>query len=173
LVATLALVRRDAPQLSPLLTIPRAEHAEMKQPILGSRQDQQFHQLEEWVALVTGTPVPEDDKSATAKTGADAARRGTLAKRRSKATASQTARSESKSLPADEERTNGAADGVVQASYDEPLPFQQLRERKRAAVKLKSWEPKDAFDPEIFNRQSAHSNAGNELDRAAEAGPAQ
>ena len=49
LAATLALVNRDAPQQSLLLTVPRTEHADMKQPILGSRQDQQFRQLAEWV----------------------------------------------------------------------------------------------------------------------------
>jgi hypothetical protein len=166
LAATLALVNRSAPQQSPMLTIPRSEHADMKQPILGSRQDQQFRQLEEWVALVTGTPMPEEDKLATSKPGADVGgKRGTTAKRRGKTNSSQTARTEAEPPAADAQQTGTAngepRSGVVQASYDEPLPFQQLRERKRAAVQLKSWEPKDAFDPEIFNRQYPSSNTSD------------
>src|SRR5206468_3146416 len=40
-----------------------------------------------------------------------------------------------------------SAPDVAQAGYEEPLPFQQLRERERRhpAVQLKSWAPKDAF----------------------------
>jgi hypothetical protein len=174
LVATLALVNRTAPQLSPLLTIPRAEHADMKLPIMGSRQDQQFRQLEEWVALVTGTPIPDEDKLSVAKSGSETGgKRAALAKRRGKANLSQAAQTAPKPLPNDAQQTataNGeSTSGVVQASYDEPLPFQQLRERKRTAVKLNSWEPKDAFDPEIFNRQRANLDAGAaKLDRPAE-----
>ena len=167
LAATLALVNRSAPQLSLMLTIPRAEHADMKQPILGSRQDQQFRQLEEWVALVTGTPIPEEAKLVAAKAGSDAAgKRGALANHRSKTSPGQTARIEAKPPAADEQPTATATaapapSGVVQAGYDEPLPFQQLRERKRATVQLKSWEPKDAFDPEIFNRQYPSPNSSS------------
>jgi hypothetical protein len=46
---------------------------------------------------------------------------------------------------------------VVQASYDEPLPFAELRQRKRPTVQLRAWQPKDDFDPEIFNRQSVQA----------------
>jgi hypothetical protein len=178
LAATLALVSRDAPQLSPLLTIPRAEHADMKLPIMGSRQDQQYHQLEEWVAIVTGTPVPELDKSAAHSSPEPSSKRTAAAKRRNKTSQSQTARTEPKPLPADAQPATAAngdqssqesagnsptsdrpASDVVQAGYDEPSPFQQLRERKRAAVQLNTWEPKDAFDPEIFNRQHPRSVA--------------
>jgi hypothetical protein len=180
LAATLALVNRSAPQTSPMLSIPRADHADMKQPILGSRQDAQFRQLEEWVSLVTGTPMPEEEKLAATKPGVDASgKRGSAAKRRGKTSPIQTARTEVKPPAADEPSTGAAsaepaASGVVQAGYDEPLPFQQLRERKRSAPQLKSWEPKDAFDPEIFNRQYPSSNsAESQSDRpAASATPA-
>jgi hypothetical protein len=182
LAATLALVNRDAPQLSLLLTIPRAEHADMKQPILGSRQDQQFRQLEEWVAVVTGTPLPEDVKSDGTKTASDAAnKRTTAAQRRNKTSLSKAARVEPRPFHVDEQRTAGSEESkpdiqqkseVTQANYEEPLPFEQLRQRKRPTVQLKSWEPRDAFDPEIFNRQSPQAaTKGAGSDNRAPAAP--
>jgi hypothetical protein len=173
LAATLALINRDAPQLSLLLTVPRTEHADMKQPILGSRQDQQFRQLEEWVAIVTGT-LPEDEKPEGTKTAADtASKRPTAAQRRSKAISNKTARVEPRPfhvddqrlVPIDEAKPDGPQKSeVAQANYEEPLPFEQLRQQKRPTVQLKSWEPKDEFDPEIFNRrtpQAATKSAGS------------
>jgi hypothetical protein len=173
LAATLALVNRDAPQLSLLLTVPRAEHAGMKQPIMGSRQDQQYRQLEEWVAAVTGTPMPPDDKAAVANAAGDAgSKRSTVSERPRKGTASRAASSQPRPFHPDIEQpvastADKAADAtdrsdstatresaVIQAEYGEPLPFQQLRQRKRPTAQLKTWQPKDAFDPEIFNRQS-------------------
>lgn len=58
LEATLALVDHTTPQFSPLLTIPRTAHGGSKQPLLGTRQEDQFEQLVEWVAMVTNTEVP-------------------------------------------------------------------------------------------------------------------
>jgi hypothetical protein len=164
LAATLALVNRDAPQQSLLLTVPRTEHADMKQPILGSRQDQQFRQLAEWVSVVTGAPLPADDKLDGTKTAVDtSSRRTTAAQRRNKAISSKTARVEPRPFHVDDQRTptgdEAKPDGqpksdVTQANYEEPLPFEELRQRKRPTLQLKSWEPRDDFDPEIFNRQN-------------------
>jgi hypothetical protein len=168
LAATLALVNRDAPQLSLLLTVPHAEHADMKQPILGSRQDQQFRQLEEWVAIVTGTPVPAEEKADGAKTADALGKRTTAAQRRNKAISSKSARVEPRPFHVDDKgaaaiddaktQANGTSD-VTQANYEELLPFEQLRQRTRPTVQLKTWEPRDEFDPEIFNRQSPPSAA--------------
>ena len=58
LEATLALVDHATPQLSPLLSVPRSPHGGSKQPLLGVRQEQQFQQLVDWVALVTNTEAP-------------------------------------------------------------------------------------------------------------------
>ena len=147
----------------------------MKQPLMGSRQDQQYRQLEEWVAIVTGKPVPDDDSKDFAKAVGDAAaKRTTAAQRRSKLSSIKTAKAEPKPFHLDDTQlakpigaaaTGDVADaqqpatktgsGVIQASDEEPLPFEQLRQRKRPApAAMKSWEPKDAFDPDIFNRQS-------------------
>ena len=163
LAATLALVNRDAPQLSLLLTVPHAEHADMKQPILGSRQDQQFRQLEEWVAIVTGTPVPAEEKADGVKSADAVGKRTTAAQRRNKAMSSKSAHVEPPAFHVDDKgataiddakaQANGTSD-VTQANYEEPLPFEQLRQRTRPTVQLKTWEPRDEFDPEIFNRQS-------------------
>jgi hypothetical protein len=178
LEATLALVNHDAPQLSPLLTIPRTEHAELKQPLLGPRLEQQYRQLEEWVAVVTGSKLPDEPNSDLAKAAADSgAKRMTAAERRSKIEAGRVALSEAKPFRVDSATTADAAGAkrgdaptdpplsgadstiVKQAIFDEPGPFEQLRQRARQTPVLKSWEPKDAFDPEIFNRQ--YSNAAN------------
>jgi hypothetical protein len=58
LAATLALVDHATPQLSALLTVPRRPHGGLEHPLLGTRQDQQFEQLVEWVVLVTESESP-------------------------------------------------------------------------------------------------------------------
>jgi hypothetical protein len=52
LSATLALVNRDHPELSELLTVPRRTHGGMNGPVFGARQEQAFKHLADWVALV-------------------------------------------------------------------------------------------------------------------------
>ncbi|HEY4232104.1 MAG TPA: hypothetical protein VGM76_01640 [Lacipirellulaceae bacterium] len=191
LVATLALVKRDAPQLSPLLTIPRTEHAGMKQPLMGSRQDQQFRQLEEWVGVVTGTPAPLDSQQEKGRVASDSgSKRSATASHYIKPNANKTVRNVPSLFHLDEAQaakpvetpsadsaassppsTQSSSD-LVQTSDDEPLPFAQLRQRKRPTTALTTWEPKDAFDPEIFNRQ--HSQAGTAAgssSHSAEAAP--
>jgi hypothetical protein len=179
LAATLALLNRSAPQLSPLLTIPRAEHAGMKQPIMGSRQDQQFRQLEEWVALVTGTQMPDEETLTATKTAGEVGtKRGTTAQRRGKSAANKVALTEPRPFHIDNQPTGGSdaakrlddstdqaesnansSSAVVQASNDELLPFQQLQQRKRPTAQLKTWQSKDEFDPEIFNRQNSRATS--------------
>ena len=64
LAATLAIIDREQPQLSPLLTVPRETHGDMDRPIIGPRQQAAFEHLVDWVALVTNT---QDDDEVTPK----------------------------------------------------------------------------------------------------------
>jgi hypothetical protein len=60
LEAALALIDREHPDLSPLLTIPRRTHGGMSGPIYGPRQEAAYRHLVDWVALV----VPSKDETA-------------------------------------------------------------------------------------------------------------
>ncbi len=149
LSATLALVDRENPQLSPLLTIPRRTHGGMKGPIFGPRQEPAFRHLAEWVALVTkmtskpspdATP-PEGVKLVAAEESADGAAPSKWA--------SPVMREERQLLhwetapQAVSEEEVSAADG----SKGKP--------RIRFGAQLGRWHPRDPFDPEIFNRKTA------------------
>lgn len=121
LAATLALVDRERPRLSPLLTVPRQTHGGMKQPVLGPRREAAFRHLDEWVALVaaqTAQPLPpqtpNESVESDAALGAADFREG--------------------QLPAEP----AATDAVSPTRY---------------GARLEHWQPRDPFDPEIFNRK--------------------
>jgi hypothetical protein len=61
LQAALALIDREHPDQSPLLTIPRRTHGGMSGPIYGPRQEAAYKHLVDWVAVV----VPPKDAEAT------------------------------------------------------------------------------------------------------------
>jgi hypothetical protein len=80
--ATLALVDRGRPQVSPLLTVPRAPHGGLAQPVFGPRQSNSVKQLIEWVGLVASLPQSETALATTnpsAVTAAEAERRAETA----------------------------------------------------------------------------------------------
>jgi hypothetical protein len=154
LAATLSLVDRERPQFSPLLTMPRRTHGGMKRPVFGPRQDAAFRHLEDWVALVTektSTPSPAIPKTGgvelVAAKGDQPSRWESPVMRVERATAGgneQAGRQESAEpsvLPSEELIRADA--GTVNAS---PL---------RYGARLQRWQPRDPFDPEIFNRQYA------------------
>jgi hypothetical protein len=129
LSAVLALVDRERPQDSPLLTIPRRDHAGMNHPIFGPRQSPQFQQLVDWVAMVTeSTTAAEDTPAADAEQAA-------------------AARVEPPPAPP---RWREPVEAV---SFDESLP-PLTPSPVRYGAQLRAWQPKDPFDPEIFNRQT-------------------
>jgi hypothetical protein len=72
LAATLALVDREQPRLSPLLTVPRRTHGNLKEPVFGPRREAAFRHLYEWVELVTAdtakpaTAPPQEPQDANA-----------------------------------------------------------------------------------------------------------
>ena len=159
LAAVLEIVDRERPQESQLLTIPRRDHGGMNRPIFGPRQSQQFQQLVEWVAMVTNSAAGGEDVPS-----ADDGQAGDPP-------------SESESPPVRWRepvmRVTYDADGKVRV----PIPSKRLAATKSAdsaaadfddaalppftpsqlryGAKVQPWQPKDPFDPEIFNRQSA------------------
>jgi hypothetical protein len=151
LAAVMALVNRERPAESKLLTIPRQNHGGMNRPIFGPRQNQQFQQLADWVAmLATPTPAPAAAAATRPREPVEPAAYEAEGGSRgdpfdpAQAEGRGSAKSEAFVPPAE----FGAADGEAIA----PLPrlgSQPLRHGAR----LKPWQPKDPFDPEIFNRQ--------------------
>jgi hypothetical protein len=75
LAAVLALVRKDAPEQSKLLTVPRAAHGSAKTPIFGDREEHQWHELLRWVAIVTN---PDGQPAAPATIAVDSEPDGSL-----------------------------------------------------------------------------------------------
>jgi hypothetical protein len=135
LAATLALVDRDQPQLSPLLAIPRQTHGGMRAPVFGPRQAAAFNHLVEWVALITRSeptetaPLPLDKPSNEV----------VLA-------------SNSQEAPLVQNGVEQAADASTPNTLAQP-PKMQPKTSVQFGARLQPWRPKDAFDPEIFNRR--------------------
>jgi hypothetical protein len=65
LTVTLALVNRDQPLMSPLLTVPRAPHGGMSEPVFSPANRKNVEQLLEWVMLVTEAPTAAEDTAPT------------------------------------------------------------------------------------------------------------
>lgn len=129
LAATLELVDRQQPQQSPLLTVPRQTHGGMKEPILGPRRDAAFRHLYDWVALVTA--------SATTPTSTEPTE-------------------PSETPPVSQESADADAST---AADDSPIPLADdstgAQPPLRYGTRLVRWQPRDEFDPEIFNRKYA------------------
>lgn len=154
LAATLALVDREQPRSSLLLTIPRRTHGGMKRPVFGPRQDAAFRHLEDWVALVT-------EKTAQPTAGQGAGRGIELASVKGDETQrweSPVMRVERVSIGAVEQaasQNEGATDEPADgAAAEDQVSFGNVSSSPvRIGVKLERWQPRDPFDPEIFNRQ--------------------
>jgi hypothetical protein len=171
MAAVLAQIDHERPKDSPLLTIPRRDHGGMNHPIFGPRQSSQFQQLVEWVAMVTESPSEDepaalDAPTATAqKTESPAVEPLPLPPRwrepvmrvaydkdgkpcvpteAEQAAAIQSA-AENSAETTQEAPTTNADDSILP-----PFTPSQLRYGMHARV----WQPKDPFDPEIFNRQA-------------------
>jgi hypothetical protein len=123
LTATLPLVNREEPAQSPLVTVPRTPHGGMNKPVFGPAQGQLVNQLIEWAQLVAGPPA-EKESTVASTLIANAGAPGGLA------------------MP----------DRAPQAASSEPPLLPQRPPAVRYGAELRRWEPKDPFDPEIFNR---------------------
>jgi hypothetical protein len=131
LSATLALVDRARPQLSPLLTVPRRAHGGVEGPIFGPRQEQAFAHLVEWVALVTRAESTEPPAAMSSEARAEEVEPA------------------SDALPAVE-----AAGSIAPAEFDdETAGTATATQPVQFGAQVRKWQPRDPFDPEIFNRR--------------------
>jgi hypothetical protein len=139
LAATLALVDRARPAASPLLTVPRQTHGGMNGPIFAARQEQAFRHLADWVTLAA-PPKPAATIASDART-------------ESAATASPNRPVANAALQTDDTAADEAA-AVQPATAIDSASIESLRtpHRLRYGQTPKPWQPRDPFDPEIFNR---------------------
>jgi hypothetical protein len=158
LEATLALVDRAHPDRSPLLIVPRKTHGGTAGPIFGPRQEAAFKHLVDWVALVAPpleTPAPATELT---ENPMDAPIMKSV--------------SDSADTPAQDASNllSRRHTAIRAASADESDTLMTLRtpHQLQFGAQLKSWQPRDAFDPEIFNRwQRARAQAGSGLKTVA------
>lgn len=137
LTATLELIDRDSPARSELLAMARRTHGGMDHAAFGSRQKSQLKQLTEWVNLVAGTsaaPAP-------------------FAKSLLEDAASIQF---SESAVLDTIPSQFLDRNVQPAEYTEETPSAALPSQVKFGADLRPWQPKDEFDPEIFNRAQRH-----------------
>ena len=151
LAATLALVDRTQPQLSPLLSVSRRAHGGMSSPIFGPRQQAAFTHLVDWVTLLTAPEPPEAESAPVA--------------------ANATATLSEAVLPAQAMPSVGTdlETDTMQAIYLDENELTALDDRPvQYGAQLQAWQPKDEFDPEIFNRwqRSRAQRRQNALDSA-------
>jgi hypothetical protein len=140
LAATLTLVNREHQAASPLLTVPRQTHGGMNGPIFGARQEQAFRHLADWVALV----APAKQAEPMASSGPTQAAAPASPERPIANTA----------LQVDDANADDAA-AMQHATAVESTSNESLRapQRLRYGETPKPWQPRDPFDPEIFNRR--------------------
>jgi hypothetical protein len=139
LVATLNLVNSEFPLDSELLAKASSAHAGLSTPPLTVRQRELHKRLEEWVFLASGKKPPEPTANHSKEqiaTEVSAPRYGVIP---ASATEEPVADEMVEPLPFDEE------------ALMTPVTTQPLQ----IGVQLKKWEPRDEFDPEIFNRLQA------------------
>jgi hypothetical protein len=165
LAAALALVDREHPETSALLTVPRQAHGGMSGPIFGARQEQAFKHLSDWVAMVApaNTQEPPAENATEAAVAATPPAETRAVKARAAAIARSSARSRAAVVQNSPDSTLspiGHADPIVDsavepaAATDEPqLKTLRSPHRLKYGVNAAKWAPRDPFDPEIFNRQ--------------------
>jgi hypothetical protein len=162
LEATLALVDRAHPDQSPLLTVPRMSHGGTTGPVFGPRQQQAFKHLVDWVAIVVPPPEPPAAIADAAVIPIDAIPAAGVANASASVSVANADREPAtNNLAADppaQEARRAPARGrsaVRAASATDDDSLMTLRTPHRlqyGAQQAKQWQPRDAFDPEIFNR---------------------
>jgi hypothetical protein len=141
---TLALIDRGQPHLSPLLTVPRETHGGMARPIFGPRQQSAFTHLVDWVALVSNSVAVGQEASSL--------NRAMKAAEDDKATMATVAEINS-------------TEPIAVPLWPEADDLLGLPATIRYGAQLQIWQPKDPFDPEIFNRaHRSRLEKNNELE---------
>jgi hypothetical protein len=161
LEATLALVDRAHPDQSPLLTVPRKSHGGTTGPVFGPRQQQAFKHLVDWVAVVVPPPEPPVAIADASTVPADAnltngVVTSTVTAPVPKTDGDSAADNLAAGMPA-QNAAHAPARGhspirAASATDDDSLMTLRTPHRLQFGVQPKSWQPRDAFDPEIFNR---------------------
>jgi hypothetical protein len=144
LEAALALVDRAHPDQSPLLTVPRKSHGGTAGPIFGPRQEQAYKHLVDWVGLVA--------PSETAPIAPDATTNSEGAK--GVAPMVQSIRKidgESMGAAPLRSKRQFALHAEAAADNDRSMTLKSPH-RLQVGAQVKTWQPRDEFDPEIFNR---------------------
>jgi hypothetical protein len=165
LEAALALVNREHPEQSPLLTIPRKPHGGMAGPIFGPRQEQAYQHLIDWVALIAPPKPQPTDETASA----DDKQHAVTPAEKGAATPAlmpvQPVATAIHGLPASplSEANRGLKTTPAQlkapsavtpaAAFDDGATTLRPPHRLQYGARLEPWRPRDPFDPEIFNRQ--------------------
>jgi hypothetical protein len=147
LAAVLQLVDREQPQESALLTIPRLDHGGMEHPIFSPRHSSQFQQLVDWVALVT---QPDANAEGEPNEGAEQLFQQT---RPPQSPPVRTVSQEQVPTPPRWRQP------VEAASFEDSVPPPFQPSTMQYGARLHAWQPKDPFDPEIFNRQTQATSA--------------
>jgi hypothetical protein len=132
LTATLALIDREQPEQSKLLAAARETHGGLERPIFGPRQEAALTHVLDWIAMV-GNSRPGGDEAPP------------------KDDALQLVAYEEVQMPLASETDSTVQSGDATAEHDEAASLVP-RASLRYGAQLQSWQPKDAFDPEIFNR---------------------
>jgi hypothetical protein len=165
LSAALAIIDREHPEKSELLTVPRQTHGGTNGPIFGARQEQAFKHLADWVAIVSLKPTtdpvqnPADSQLATSppiephkpKPRTIAAGRPTAVLSPTRA-GLQLGTSE---MPDTPQPSEPIVEPAVEptAATDEPVKTLRQPHRLKYGGTAEKWQPRDPFDPEIFNRR--------------------
>lgn len=146
LAATLALVDRSQPHLSPLLTVPRRAHGGRPAPVFGPRQAAAYSHLVDWVRLVTQREAEEEPAAAEA---------GVI-----ETDAVDLVQGNSPRMTGDDGIAPDAAASLPPPGRSVPsVGRKPLKHPVRYGARLTPWQPNDEFDPEIFNRRQRASAA--------------
>ena len=166
LAATLALIDREHPEASQLLTVPRQTHGGLNGPVFGPRQDQAFKHLAEWVALVEpskagvdATPNPQEQEAVAAIAApVKRAPRSVTPSRVATAAYEQPMVKDAAEVDPPEENANAptAEEAAVPPTSvpDDGITTLMTPHRLKYGGQLETWKPRDPFDPEIFNRRN-------------------
>ncbi len=153
LVATLELVNRDSPQQSELVTVPRRTHGGMKRPVFGPRQQARLTQLVDWIGQIAEISLPLQPATLQSVTES-----GPIKAHGFQARSSDT--------------HPGISDSLVEPSSREEFAALLATPEIKFGANLRPWQPKDEFDPEIFNRRMAKADSTAKSGITAGAAPA-
>lgn len=169
-------INPEAPDESPLLTVPRSPHGGAESPVFEDAADPQLQALTRWANLVARAPTPVvkvaslDSKSFNRKN------------RLRDAIANNVPVEEEREAPAGPDeavqerdphirnsvRAAEVAREPLESSLDSPSARPNSESTKRssqASKKTSAFRPRDAFDPEIFNRKYHGNDSSSDENR--------